>query len=200
MLLHELNNTAYHGHQVGYPSFGQFHNQGNMHRSMGFQGYAAPREGRMLYDGLGNPVGILPFIAALAPLAMKALAVLPSIAGKAATLLPQITSAASTVMPAISTPAVTPQQAMPSMPMPSMPPPTMTMQPMHMPAGQLALETVIVPMRENDGRLVMVRRRLIRRGRRKRSPVSATAMVERLPAQQQLRTLQGWFGRSTRWI
>jgi hypothetical protein len=190
MLLHELNYGAYQNGHVGSP-YTHRNLQGCTHLS----GYAAPAAHRVLYDGLGNPVGILPFIAALAPLAMKALTALPAIAGKAATLLPQMTSAVSTLMPAPSAAAITPQQALPPMPMPAPPMAVGPMPPMPMPLP--AIETVNVPMRENDGRLVMVQRRLVRRGRRRRSMVSQPAMAERFPVQQRSQNLQGWSGWQT---
>lgn len=69
---------------------------GSLPRASGVHGlgayHAAPSQ--IVYDGLGNPVGILPFLAALKPLAAKLIPTLATKAGGLITkLLPQITSA-----------------------------------------------------------------------------------------------------------
>jgi hypothetical protein len=210
MLLHELKYGAYQGNQAGYQGLGYPLAHGSALHGYGrLDGFGAPAEGRVLYDGLGNPVGILPFIAALAPLAAKALTALPAIAGKAATLLPQITSAASALIPpstaAAGAPAPSPE---PQQATPIMPPTTLSPMPMIGPMSPTpgttlpppaAIETVSVPMRENDGRVVMVRRRLVRRGRRRRASTTQTTMIGQLPGQRRPQNLQGWIGWPTTW-
>lgn len=131
-------------------------------------------QGRMLYDGLGNPVGILPFIAALAPLAAKLVTALPAIVGKAATLLPKIATVAASLgprpAPASPMPVVTVAPAPP--PSPAPPPPVVA------PAvPPEATQIVHVPMRAPNGAIVMVPRRL----RRRRVRMSRPATVYRLP-------------------
>jgi hypothetical protein len=92
---------------------------------------AAP--GRVIYDGLGNPVG-LPFLAALAPLAAKALAFLPAI-GKAVTSLPALATTGASMLTQMA--PAPPAQAMaptaPSMPAMAPSPPPMPMAPAPMP-------------------------------------------------------------------
>src|SRR5262245_13384080 len=84
--LHEIPDQLYRSYLGEY---GQLYEQRYQQGYGSSPHYAA---GQVVYDGLGNPVGIVPLLAMLAPLAAK---VLPAIATK---LLPMITQ----VLPAIS--------------------------------------------------------------------------------------------------
>jgi hypothetical protein len=68
-------------------------------RSAGGLGYYGAGPTQVVYDGLGNPVG-LPFLAALLPaLAPLAKSLLPSLAGKVASLLPGLANKAVALLP-----------------------------------------------------------------------------------------------------
>lgn len=112
------------------------------------------RPSQVIYDGLGNPVGILPFLAALKPLAA---AILPTLASKAgalfkgaATAIPALAPQAPSPMPAVAPPAeaiVSPGPAMPPpMPLPApgpMSPPAMMPSPTT--PAPAATETTLPP-------------------------------------------------------
>jgi len=153
--------------------------------------------GRVLYDGLGNPVGILPFIAALAPIAAKLFTALPAIAGKAATLLPKITAVTSSLAPSGPAPQanIPPPAPLPSAP-PSPTPPVAT------PVPAEATQVVQVPMRAPNGTIVMVRRRVRRRRGPMRisrpatvyRPAPAPVVTDPAPPNVQANPLRGWHG------
>lgn len=68
---------------------------------------------RIVYNGLGEPVGAIPFLAALAPLAAKAAGFLAPLAAKAAgAIVPLATRAASAALPMMQNVAA---QALPSL-------------------------------------------------------------------------------------
>jgi hypothetical protein len=112
-LLHEIPDQPYRSHLGDY---GQLYESQWGEYPQGY-GYSPQRvASQVLYDGLGNPVGLFPLLTALAPLAAK---VLPAIAGK---ILPKV---AQRFMPMISQalPAITsifngapPAQGPPPMP------------------------------------------------------------------------------------
>jgi hypothetical protein len=84
------------------------------------QGYAqSPHyvQGQVVYDGLGNPVGIAPLLAMLAPLAAK---VLPMIADKVLPVVSKILPAISNILPGAEQ-APTPQPQPPPAPQPQPP-------------------------------------------------------------------------------
>ncbi len=84
--LHEIPDGQTYG--SSFSGYGHFYRPytGAHYRSYG--------EPQIVYDGLGNPVGILPFIAALAPLAAKAAAAIAPVAAKAASaIIPTIAKA-----------------------------------------------------------------------------------------------------------
>ena len=86
--------------------------------------FGAPvAQSQMLYDGLGNPVG-LPFIAALAPLAAK---VLPLAAKFLPSILPGLLPGGPPAAPPATIPSPTVQVVQPGPPVvpPACPPPTM---------------------------------------------------------------------------
>ena len=96
-LLHEIPDQPYRSHLGDY---GQLYESQWGEYPQGY-GYSPQRvASQVVYDGLGNPVGIFPLLTALAPLAAK---VLPAIAGK---ILPKV---AQRFMPMISQalPAIT---------------------------------------------------------------------------------------------
>jgi len=101
-------------------------------------GYSPQRvASQVVYDGLGNPVGLLPLLTALAPLAAK---VLPQIAGKvlpkvAQRFLPAISSFFSGAPPA---PAAGPMMDQPGAPMPGAPIPVSMPAPIHPPVPPVA--------------------------------------------------------------
>src|SRR5215475_10298772 len=87
--LHEIPDQLYRPHLGEY---GQLYEPQWGHYSQGF-GYSPQRvASQVLYDGLGNPVGLFPLLTALAPLAAK---VLPGLAQR---FLPAISQA----LPAIT--------------------------------------------------------------------------------------------------
>jgi hypothetical protein len=136
--LHEIPDQPYRSHlgeygQLYEPQWGEY--------PQGY-GYSPQRvASQVLYDGLGNPVGLFPLLTALAPLAAK---ILPGLAQKvlpkvAQRFLPMINQA----LPAISSffqgaPPAPAQAAGPMMdqqgaPMPGAPIPTSMPAPMHPP-------------------------------------------------------------------
>ena len=201
------NGYAPHG-VGGYRAYGGYQPQGFFRLSGGNAfGNPRPQHGRIIYDGLGNPVGIFPFIAALAPLAAKAVAFLPKIAssilpmltgggggGAAAGALPKI---ASNLIPALTN-AATPDAPQPLMPTTGPRPPTNMAPPQ-------PEDSMMIPMRvqtPSGERVIPVR---VRGGRRSRRRVSRPVM--RLIARAVLppppnpvapppdpRNLQGWAG------
>lgn len=81
----------------------------------GFGYFAGPEvvPARIVYNGLGEPVGAIPFLAALAPLAAKAAGFLAPLAAKAAgAIVPLATKAASAALPMVQNIAA---QALPSL-------------------------------------------------------------------------------------
>src|SRR5438309_8800663 len=125
---------------AGYRGFGSY-GSGNFYGAnraprLGHYGAASPH---IIYDGLGNPLG-LPFLAALAPLASS---ILPAIISGAAKLLPAIGS----ITGGRGSPSPVPPPPMPSTPEPIPPPsapvpPSMTPAPLPPPTH----EDVIAPM------------------------------------------------------
>ena len=86
-------------------------------------------QGQVVYDGLGNPVGIAPLLAMLAPLAAK---VLPVIADKVLPVVSKILPAISNILPGAAPeptpqpqPAPAPQPQPPTAMSPAPAPPTM---------------------------------------------------------------------------
>ena len=143
---------------------------------LGYYGAAPPQ---VIYDGLGNPLG-LPFLAALAPMLSS---LLPTLASGAAKILPGLLSQAGTALPSLaqSAPAspatlppqpapdaanVSPTPAPPATPMPDARPTEMA------PAPRTPTplpDEVIAPMRVQgpNGQPMVVPVRLRRRGRRR---------------------------------
>jgi hypothetical protein len=74
-------------------------------------------QGQVVYDGLGNPVGIAPLLAMLAPLAAK---VLPVIADKVLPMVSKILPEISNILPGAEQ-APTPQPQAPPAPQPQQP-------------------------------------------------------------------------------
>jgi hypothetical protein len=113
--LHEIPDQLYRSYLGEY---------GQLYERQYPQGYGhSPHyaAGQVVYDGLGNPVGIAPLLAMLAPLAAK---VLPAIATK---VLPAITKALPAISSILPGAAAGPPQAPPVMSQPqppgAMPPP-----------------------------------------------------------------------------
>jgi hypothetical protein len=136
----------------GLGRFG-FHQYGNAPRTSmahGLGAYsAAPAQ--IIYDGLGNPVGVLPFLAALKPLAAK---LLPTLATKAGGLLkgllPQITSALPLMTGGGAAPQPVPGQTVTPAPEaavgPAPPMLTPMAPPQAMPAAVPAPEPTVTPL------------------------------------------------------
>jgi hypothetical protein len=169
--LHEIPDHLYGSYLGGYgqlyePQWGEYP-----------QGYGHSPQygmGQVVYDGLGNPVGIFPLLAKLAPLAAK---LLPAIATKVLPAITQAFPAVSSILPgaappppAAMAPAPPDPQFAPPPPYQAAPPPMMAppvpitpMQPMVQPPfGPTA--AVYPPMMARMGMRVMRRRR--RGGRR----------------------------------
>ena len=172
------NGYAPHG-VGGYRAYGGYQPQGFFGLS-GANAFGNPRpqHGRIIYDGLGNPVGILPIIAALAPRAAKAVAFLPKIASS---ILPMLTGgggggAAAGALPQIASnliPALT-NAATPAAPQP-LTPTTGPMPPAHMAPPQPE-DSRMIPIRvqtPSGERVIPVR---VRRGWRSRRRVSRPVM------------------------
>jgi hypothetical protein len=144
---------------------------------LGYYGAAPPQ---VIYDGLGNPLG-LPFLAALAPMLSS---LLPSLASGASKILPGLISAVapsvgSGTPPAPAQPQATPApdtsnvSPMPAQPAPSGPPPGVVIPDAHAPAMRVPLQPpdeIVAPMRVQgpNGQSMVVPVRLRRRGRRRR--------------------------------
>ncbi|HET6406640.1 MAG TPA: hypothetical protein VFG14_02075 [Chthoniobacteraceae bacterium] len=147
------------------------------------------RTARVIFDGLGNPVGILPALAALAPLAAKAAAfalpALKSLIPMAASALPSLMSrfqpSANTPPPSSPEPAPLPTPA----PIPVAPLPV-GVAPTPVPPTQLTPVTVATP---SGVRVVYVRRPR----RRRRAPVRIVAAAETsVPAPTQMSGQAAW--------
>ena len=84
--------NRFYGAPAGYSGFGGYvpPSAAGFSGTPGLAYYAAPPQ-QVLYDGLGNPLG-LPFLAALIP---AAAALIPKIIGGAAAILPTVAKAAS---------------------------------------------------------------------------------------------------------
>ena len=86
------------GHRIGYNVPQHPHGM----TGLGYYGAAPPQ---VVYDGLGNPVG-LPFLAPLLPiLAAKGAALLPLIAGKASAALPSLAAKLASLLPGLASKA-----------------------------------------------------------------------------------------------
>ena len=106
--LHEIPDQLYHAYlgECGR-LYGQQYPQGYGHSPH----YAA---GQVVYDGLGNPVGIAPLLAMLAPLAAK---VLPAIATKVLPAITKVLPAIGNIFPgAAPAPSQMPQPPTPDQP------------------------------------------------------------------------------------
>lgn len=202
------------GVPTGGPGFG-YYPAASMHGlgavpELGYYGATPPQ---VMYDGLGNPLG-LPFLAALAP-ALSSL--LPSLAGGAAKVLPGLLSQVASALPSLVQ-SVAPSMANVS-PMP-MPPPTPGPLPSGAPmpdAGPPAMapvvpapmqppESIVAPMRvqgpNGQPMVVPVRLRRRRRGRGRRMrraqplvvappPASGVGFAPRFASPS---NLHGWYG------
>jgi hypothetical protein len=136
-LLHEIPDQPYRSHLGGY---GQLYESQWGEYPQGY-GYSPQRAAsQVLYDGLGNPVGIFPLLTALAPLAAKILPglaqkVLPKVAQRFMPMisqaLPAITSIFNGAPPSQGPPPMPDQQAVPT---PGPPGPASMLAPIHPPA------------------------------------------------------------------
>src|SRR5262249_50475402 len=168
--LHEVPDQLYRSYLGEYGRlYGQQYPQGYGHYGKQYpQGYGhSPHygAGQVVYDGLGNPVGIAPLLAMLAPLAAK---VLPAIATK---VLPAVTK----VLPAITNflPGAAPA-AMPQPPtaMPPMPDQQFTPSPVApFPASMPAPITPLPPMAVPHPMTAMMAPRVMMRRRRRFRPI-----------------------------
>ncbi len=141
--VHEVPERSYGGNLAGYGyPYGAPWQQ------------SPPQYGRVVYDGLGNPLG-LPFIAALAPLAAKAVGaiapiiakVAPTIFAKAAPLIAKVGPNVTNVLPMASQmfPAAAPMLPGGPGPLPFAPaPPPMAFDPARPPAMS-ALPPSVIP-------------------------------------------------------
>jgi len=103
-------------------------------------------QGQVVYDGLGNPVGIAPLLAMLAPLAAK---VLPVIADKVLPVVSKILPAISNILPGAEQ-APTPQPQPPTAMSPAPAPPTMeppVPMPIQTPAQPVMATPAMAPFR-----------------------------------------------------
>jgi hypothetical protein len=220
MLMRDLSGRMINVPENGYAQFGlgRYHPYGSYHSGYfsglsGVNTFGNQGVQRIVYDGLGNPLGILPFIPLIAKAATTLLPtllpkVLPMLtgggAGSAAGAIPQI---ASKILPMLtggaSSPAesLQPQAAAPitvmqtpatptngSMPATNMPPP---------PA-----DSMIVPMNVQTPQGERIIRVRVRRRRRARGPVTMPytrqtyfpALPVPIAPAVESRNLQGWAG------
>ncbi len=130
-----------------------------------FSGWSNPRFGEVLYDGLGNPLG-LPFIAALAPLAAKILPI-------ASSLLPMLAPSQPSAPAPASLPPPSPPAPLEPPPPPATPPPTVVMRETTPPVTPFPAPGPARPM-------VIFRRRRVRRRRRPPMRVGVERVTEQI--------------------
>jgi len=157
--LHEVHDQLYRSHmgEYGQP-YEQRYPQGH--------GYSLQYGmGQVVYDGLGNPVGLFPLLAKLAPIAAKAL---PAIAAKALPAITKVFPSITRALPMVSNffPGVAPSPAAMMQPPTAMPPmPFQTPAPPVMAMPGTAPTAVPYPM------MTMMAPRVLRRWRRARRPI-----------------------------
>jgi hypothetical protein len=180
--LHDVPDHLYGSYYGGYgqpygPQYGEY--------PQGYGYSPQPVAGQVVYDGLGNPVGMLPLLTALAPLAAKVLPkivdkVLPGIAQKSpliGQLLPAISSLFSGMPPGLAQAEMDPQAAVmvdpqvapPGAAVTALPPapaqpaalPAPTLMPMQVAPQAMMVQTMMRAPRRRRGRHLRVIRRLI---------------------------------------
>jgi hypothetical protein len=168
--LHEIPDQLYRSHLGEY---------GQPYEQRYLQGYGYSPQygvGQVVYDGLGNPVGLFPLLAKLAPLAAKVLpAIVPKVLPAITKVLPSITRA----LPMVSNffPGAAPSPAAMMQPPTPMPP-----MPFQTPAPPVVAMPGTAPMAVPYPMMTMMSpRRIRRRWRRARRPIRRRIAVPLLP-------------------